>query len=58
MYENFEPFLIIPEPEAPGRAYPGGMVPGVYNIQELVDLLRDHADDPAAIYFIADMLEP
>jgi hypothetical protein len=58
VYKNWEPFLIIPEPEAPGRAYPGGVAPGVYNIQELVDLLRDHADDPAATYFIADMLEP
>lgn len=58
MYQNFEPFLIIPEPEAPGRPYPGGIAPDVYNLVELVHLLRDHADNPEAIRFIADMLEP
>jgi hypothetical protein len=56
-YERWPEFLTIPDPE-PGKAHPGGIEPQEYSLKGFVDLLRDHADDPAAIYFIADMLEP
>lgn len=50
--------LTIPDydPDAP-EAYPGDIKPGDYTSNELVKLLRHHADDPEAIRFIADMLE-
>ena len=34
-----------------------GIVPGVYQGNDAVELLRQHADDPDAVRFIADMLE-
>ena len=36
------------------QVYPGGIEPGEY---EVVSLLRQHADNPEAVRFIADMLE-
>jgi hypothetical protein len=56
-YERWPEFLTIPDPE-PGASNLGGIEPGDYNLVELVELLRVHADDPAVIRFIADMLEP
>jgi hypothetical protein len=58
MSYEFEPeFFTIPDPE-PGTAHPGDIKRGVYTLAELVRLLRDHADDPATIRFIANMLDP
>ncbi len=50
--------LLVPEydPDDP-QPYPGGIEPGVYFLSGLVALLREHAEDPEAIRFIADMLE-
>lgn len=50
--------LIIPDhdPNDP-QPYPGDLQPGEYPNNQLVDLLRQHAHDPEAILFIADMLE-
>ena len=50
--------LLIPEydPEDP-KPYPGDIQPGVYEGNELVELLRQHSANPEAIRFIADMLE-
>ena len=48
--------ILIPgyDPANPAGRYPGGILPGNY---ELVKLLRENADNPEAIRFIADMLE-
>jgi hypothetical protein len=50
--------LLIPDhdPEDP-QPYPGDFQPGIYEGNEIVELLRQHADNPEAIRFIADMLE-
>jgi hypothetical protein len=50
--------LLIPdyEPEDP-QPYPGDIQPGEYQGNEVVELLREHADNAEAIRFIADMLE-
>jgi hypothetical protein len=50
--------LLIPDydPENP-KAYPGNIQPGVYQGNEIVELLRQHSANPEAIWFIADMLE-
>jgi hypothetical protein len=50
--------LLIPEydPEDP-QPYPGDIKPGVYEGNEIVELLRQHSANPEAIWFIADMLE-
>jgi hypothetical protein len=48
--------LYIPEP-AEGETNPGNIAPGRYTLAELVDLLRDHKNNPEAIQFIADMME-
>ena len=50
------PMLYIPEP-AEGETNPGNIAPGRYTLAELVDLLRDHKNNPEAIQFIADMME-
>ena len=58
MSYEFEPeSFYVPDPE-PGTAHPGDIKRGMYTLVELVRLLRDHANEPAAIRFIADMLEP
>ena len=50
--------LLIPSyDEAQPDPYPGDIKPGVYSRNEVVALLRQHADDPSVIRFIADMLE-
>lgn len=51
--------LLIPEydPEDE-KPYPGDIKPGKYGLSDLVALLREHKDNPDAIQFIADMLEP
>ena len=54
---DIEPTFLVPDSEE-GGTYPGDIQPGYYNLMELVTLLRDCADEPDAIYFIADMLEP
>ncbi len=48
--------VLIPDydPDNPAEKYPGGILPGDH---ELVKLLRDAAENPEAIRFIADMLE-
>ena len=48
--------LEVPEPDE-GQSNPGDINPGEYNLQDLVELLRTHESDPAAIQFIADMME-
>jgi hypothetical protein len=50
--------LLIPDynPEDP-QPYPGNIQPGIYENNEIVELLHEHADNPEAIRFIADMLE-
>jgi hypothetical protein len=50
--------LLIPDynPEDP-QPYPGDIQPGIYEDNEIVELLREHTDNPEAIRFIADMLE-
>ena len=50
--------LLIPEydPDGP-KPYPGDIKPGVYEGNEVVELLPQHSANPEAIWFIADMLE-
>jgi hypothetical protein len=50
--------LLIPNygPEDP-QPYPGDIQHGEYHGNEIVELLREYADNPKAIRFIADMLE-
>ena len=50
--------LTIPDydPDDP-QPYPGDIRPNEYSINELVELLRQHAHDPEAILLIFDMLE-
>jgi hypothetical protein len=50
--------LLIPDydPNDP-QPYPGDIKPGIYEDNEIVDLLRQHCHNPEAIYFIADLLE-
>jgi hypothetical protein len=50
--------LLIPEydPEDP-KPYPGDIKPGIYEGNEIVELLRQHCHYPEAIHFIADMLK-
>ena len=50
--------LLIPEhdPNEPDP-YVGDIKPGYYEGNQVVELLRQHADNPDAIMFIADMLE-
>jgi hypothetical protein len=50
-----EPILLIPEPP-PGQTYP--IPPGQYTLPELAELLREYAQEPEVIQFIANMLEP
>jgi len=54
--------LIIPEEEElptdqHAEPYPGGILPGHYPLNSVVELLRNHAEDPQAVRFIADMME-
>ena len=50
--------LTIPEyEEGANESYPGGITPGVYSLNEVVNMLRLHKNDPDVIQFIADMLE-
>ena len=50
--------LLIPEYDfEDSQPYPGDIQPGEYQGNEIVELLREHADNPEAIRFIADMLE-
>ncbi len=48
--------LIVPALEK-GQTYPGDIKPGSYNWADLIGLLRRHKDNPAAIQFLADMME-
>jgi hypothetical protein len=50
--------LLIPDydPQDP-QPYPGDIQPGIYEDNEIVELLRQHCHDPEAIYFITDLLE-
>jgi hypothetical protein len=50
--------LLIPEHDLEDpQSYPGDIQPGEYQGNEVVELLREHADNPEAIRFIAEMLE-
>lgn len=50
--------LVIPDyDEEHPEPYPGDIKPEVYRRNEVVALLRQHAGDPKAVRFIADMLE-
>jgi len=51
-----ESIVLIPDydPYISGEKYPGNIKPGEYGV---VKLLRDNADNPEAVLFIADMLE-
>jgi len=46
--------VLIPDHDDRSHSYAGGIEPGWYDVAQL---LRDHADDPDAVRFIADMLE-
>jgi hypothetical protein len=48
-------FLIL-EYDSEDQCYPGGIKPGVYEGNEIVELLRQHSANSEAIWFIADML--
>jgi hypothetical protein len=48
--------LLIPEPEE-GQKPAFGIQPGYYTKPELIALLKAYQDKPAAVLFIADMLE-
>ena len=52
-------FLCIPDydEEEPEEEYPGGIQPGIYTRNQVVSLMRKHAENPEAIRFLADMLE-
>lgn len=50
--------LTIPDLEQGDEPYPGGIIPGVYDLEDIVELLRHHNGNPEAVQFIADMLEP
>ncbi len=57
-YDNSLYALLVPEPDAEKRTvYPGGIQPGRYTHNAVVELLRKHKNDPEAIQFIADMME-
>lgn len=58
--EAAQPPLLIPEfdPQTGQISYPGGIKPGQYSASGLTALLRVHRENPEAIRFIADMLEP
>lgn len=47
--------LVIPDCD--GDEYPGSIEPGIYDKDGVVAMLRDNAEDPDAIVFIADMME-
>jgi len=49
--------LVVPDHDSDSEVYPGGIEPGRYDINEVVELLRAHKHDPEAIQFIADMME-
>lgn len=50
--------LLIPDHETDqDEGYPGDIEPGIYSLNEVVELLRKHKGNPDAIQFIADMLE-
>jgi hypothetical protein len=46
---------LIPEVFIPWNEH--GIALGYYSLRGVVELLRKHADNPAAVRFIADMLE-
>lgn len=53
--------LRIPLPEYQNGQpvpYPGDIQPGEYSLRAVIELLRKFADNPDAVRFIADMLEP
>jgi len=51
--------VIPPQDTGPGCPlyHPGYIEQGKYTVNEFVDLLREHKDNPEAIQFLADMLE-
>lgn len=50
--------LLIPDYDSEDpQPYPGNIQPGEYQGIEIVELLRQHADDLEAIRFIGDILE-
>ena len=55
--ENYH--LLIPDydEDVDEGEYPGGIQPGRYKWDAIVDLLRIHRGNPEAIQFIADMMD-
>lgn len=49
--------VVVPDHEHEGDEHPGGIKPGVYHLNHIVEMLRAHKRDPKAIQFLADMLE-
>ena len=58
MPDDVEVVILIPDYDEDETRYPGDIKPGYYTHQELVGLLRTHCNNPEAIHFLADMLEP
>ena len=63
-YERFqaqlfgETMFVVPDnEEGCNEGYPGGILPGHYTMNQLVEMLRMYKDNPEVIEFIADMLE-
>jgi hypothetical protein len=48
--------VIIPDPEE-GEEPECGIKPGIYLVNDIVQLLREHADNPDIIRYLADMME-
>ncbi len=57
MPEDLLPLLVPEHDPDHAQPYPGDIEPGLYSMSGLVALLRQHAENPDAIHFIADMLE-
>jgi len=51
--------MVIPAPLTAGECdmYPGNIQPGDYTMNQVLNLLRQHLNEPGVIEFIADMLE-
>jgi hypothetical protein len=49
--------LILDYDSEDPQPYPGDIQPGIYEDNEIVELLHEHADNQEAIRLIADILE-
>ena len=51
--------LLIPDYDQDNpEPYPGGIKPGSYSEAEVEELVEKHEDNPEALQFILDMMEP